>query len=376
MKSDALKVEFVDQHDLEGPRPCIVLCHRNLGDRLRSWLIAALPALVWLYLASLLTVLLLLHFGGDRWWLPTFMLFGPRWVYGLPLLVLVPAAAVLRRRMLVHLTIGTLILVGPIMGFRLDWYRPFAPSNGTIRVLTCNVKGKCTRNQALNELIENSKPDIVALQGCWDDVQIQWPAGWHVHQEEEFLIASRYRLTHNNADFRWRPPGHTSRLRILHCTIEAPQQEIDFASVHFLSPHEGLVAVVKRQTVLQPFRSPELVGTIEQRSQQSADAADWAERLSSSSVLAGDFNMPPDSRIYRRDWAGYRNAFSDAGMGFGYTEQRTVRGLSWGIRIDHILTGSGWRCRSCSLGPDIGSDHLPLLADLVPTNVASAAAAP
>ena len=36
----------------------------------------------------------------------------------------------------------------------------------------------------------------------------------------------------------------------------------------------------------------------------------------------------------------------------------------FGVRIDHVLTGDGWRCRRCWVGPDVGSDHLPLLADL------------
>ena len=75
--------------------------------------------------------------------------------------------------------------------------------------------------------------------------------------------------------------------------------------------------------------------------------------------------MPTDSCIYRRDWNDYRSAFSGAGLGFGYTERVRVRGLSWGVRIDHVLTGSSWRCRSCRVGADVGSDHLPLVADLV-----------
>ena len=35
------------------------------------------------------------------------------------------------------------------------------------------------------------------------------------------------------------------------------------------------------------------------------------------------------------------------------------------VRIDHILAGPGWRCGRCWVGPDVGSPHRPLLADLV-----------
>ncbi len=150
----------------------------------------AVGACVWLYLLAVLAVWLLIYFGGDRWWLCTVMLFGPWWIYGLPLLVLVPAAALLRRRLLLPLAASAIVLAGPIAGFRLPWGRLFAPTGPALRVLTCNVKGKCTDNKLLDELINTARPDVVALQGCWDEVRIRWPSGWHVVAEGELLIAS------------------------------------------------------------------------------------------------------------------------------------------------------------------------------------------
>src|SRR6516165_8233628 len=63
-------------------------------------------AIVWLYLALLLAMWLVLYFYGDSWWLATIMLFGPRWVCGLPLAVLVPAATIWRRRLLWPLAVS------------------------------------------------------------------------------------------------------------------------------------------------------------------------------------------------------------------------------------------------------------------------------
>ena len=143
------------------------------------------------------------------------------------------------------------------------------------------------------------------------------------------------------------------------------ERDIDFFSTHLLSPRDGLGVVLDRQTLLRPSEGPALTADIKQRSQESEDAESWVRRLSTSPILAGDFNMPTDSSIYRRDWAKYRNAFSDAGLGCGYTEWPRIRGFSWGVRIDHILTAGSWRPRRCWVGPDIGSDHLPLVADLV-----------
>jgi len=332
----------------------------------------AVMASTWFYIAALMAVWLLMRFGGDRWWFATVLLFGPRWVYGVPLVLLVPAAAVLRRRLLVPLAISTVLLIGPIAGFCLPWNRLLAPSGPAIRVLTCNVKGKCVDNEALEKLIAANRPDIVALQGCWGDVQIRWPAGWHSWREGELMIASPYPLIHRGADHYWQMPGHWPHIDMLLCGVQTPLQEIDFHCVHLNSPHDGIAAVIDRQTVLRPSNSAVLAAEIEQRSQESEDGARCAGNCPATTILAGDFNMPNNSSLYRRDWSGYRNAFSDAGCGFGYTEWRGIRGLSWGMRIDHVLAGSGWRCRSCWVGPDIGSDHLPLFADLVPIDAMSA----
>ena len=59
-----------------------------------------LAALQWLYLLGLVLIWLLLWFTTDRWWFSTMMAFGPRWIYPLPLAVLVPACLLLDRRAL------------------------------------------------------------------------------------------------------------------------------------------------------------------------------------------------------------------------------------------------------------------------------------
>ncbi len=152
-------------------------------------------ALVWFYVSLLLVAWLLLATGGDRWWFSTLILFGPRWLCVLPLVLLVPMAAIWRRGLLWPLALAAILAVGPIMGLCLPWARLGVPKGPALRVLTCNLKGHCHDNPALNELIRTAAPDIVALQGCWSDVRVAWPAGWQVCQEGETLIASRYRLS-------------------------------------------------------------------------------------------------------------------------------------------------------------------------------------
>ena len=86
------------------------------------------------------------------------------------------------------------------------------------------------------------------------------------------VVASRYPVHRAGADHRWQRPGHWPRTDVLHCTVEAPERDIDFYSVHLQSPHEGLATVLDRKTVLRPSRSLMLAAQIDQRRRESAAA--------------------------------------------------------------------------------------------------------
>jgi endonuclease/exonuclease/phosphatase (EEP) superfamily protein YafD len=86
------------------------------------------------------------------------------------------------------------------------------------------------------------------------------------------------------------------------------------------------------------------------------------DKVTSPVLVMGDFNTPPESAIFRRVWGRYTDAFASAGWGWGYTFF-TMRKIA--VRIDHILAGPGWYCERCWVGPDVGSPHRPLLAELI-----------
>lgn len=82
-------------------------------------------------------------------------------------------------------------------------------------------------------------------------------------------------------------------------------------------------------------------------------------------ILMGDLNMTQFQQPYRTLLAsGLRDAFADAGRGSGRTFPRR-RGrvpLIPTIRLDYIFHSDELTARDCWVGPDAGSDHLPLLA--------------
>jgi vancomycin resistance protein VanJ len=76
--------------------------------------------------------------------------------------------------------------------------------------------------------------------------------------------------------------------------------------------------------------------------------------------VAGDFNMPVESSIYRAHWGDLKNAFSTRGLGWGGSKK-----TSWhSVRIDHVVHNHSWRCIHAAVGPDVGSDHRPVFAVL------------
>jgi vancomycin resistance protein VanJ len=335
-----------------------------MESRIPKYIRFAVVYSAWLYLVAVTAVWMLMYWAGDRWWLATLILFGPRWVCALPLFVLVPAALWWHRRSLWPLAPAVAIVVWPLMGLCLPWGAVAGQEGPLLRVLSCNVKGKCRDNAALEVLIREALPDIVGLEGCWGEVQIDWPPGWNVVQEGEIIVASRFPLSDAGSVRGPQPPHHWPRVNQLRCVVDAPGGKIHFVAVHLPSPHNGISHVLDRATVIRPERSYVMDDEAVVREQASEAASRWADAVAESMILAGDFNMPVESPIYRSCWARFSNAFSRSGLGFGFTEWPTIRGWRFGIRIDHILLGPGWRARRCWVGPDIGSDHLPILADL------------
>ena len=311
----------------------------------------------WLYLAAVLMICVLLHATADHWWPGTLLMFGPRWVWALPLAVLAPAALAIRPRVLWHLLAALVLVVGPVMGFRLPWGRLLAEETGGpgVRVLTCNTHGGRLDARALAELIAETRPDVVALQE-WsgeNEAAVFGRGEWFVRTDNPLGLASRYPIRGAEALGYHELGGKGSVVRY---ELETPGGTLHFFNVHLASAREGLEAVLQTR-----WRGiPAVRANTALRWHESEVVSRWAGEVDGPVLLAGDFNMPTVSAIYRRHWGHYANAFSAAGLGTGYTKF-TPRS---GIRIDHVLAGPGWRCRRCWVGPDVGSDHRPVLADL------------
>lgn len=346
----------------EAVRPPHLTSRSSALARIAGWL-------CWTYAVGLVLALLALRMGGDRWWWATVLLFAPRWVWLLPLPAVAAAVLLWRRRTAWLLAAAALLAAWPMMGFCVPWRQVAALVHGDdswgnppVRVLTCNVGTNQLLPGAMETLIADERPDVITLQEKFDEDGIRRLLGpkWQVEVTPGILVATRYpivgrRIFTGSEAVAWRTVAIDYRM-------ETPAGPIDFVAVHLYTPRKGLEAIKDRRWAgVEGMRD-----NLARRDRESRDLRHWVNALEGPVILAGDMNLPDESAIFRRDWSDFADAFAAGGLGYGYTYGYTTSGKWYGIRIDHILAGAGFRVQRSWVGPHVGSDHRPVLAALEP----------
>jgi vancomycin resistance protein VanJ len=316
----------------------------------------------WAYLAAVLALWLVLG-QAETWWPATMLLFAPRWVFALPLAVLVPAALLARSRMIGVVAAAALVVAGPVSGFNVPWPRltSLAPTGKPFRVLTLNMHYSKADPAPFEELIAAVEPDVVAVQ--------EWPAsrksslktapGWYVNENPRLVLASRYPIR-AVADLGLE--SMSEQASVTRYELDTPVGPVHIFNLHLASNRQGI-----SDTIHENRDGPALVqANSDLRREQSEFVVAQAAGCPGPVLVVGDFNTPPESRIFARVWDGYTDAFSAAGWGYGYT----FIGAKTMVRIDHVLANRGWLCTGCRVGPSVGSPHRPVIADLVWTGTA------
>ena len=323
-----------------------------------------LSCATWAYLALTILAPILMYLAGDRWWPGTLLLFGPRWALALPLIPLLPLALWRKPGLIIPLVLGAVLVVGPFMGLRCSFSTPRTANKGLVRVLSCNVGGPGTDRESLARLIRESGADIVALQECARETALKALPGWTMVTEERLVVAARAPVTRTKGRRIMHPPSQWPRASALQCVIHLPEGDLTFSSIHLPSPRQGLSNLLDRDRLLNLSRIPLLKKETELRRRTAEEIEALLRAGALPAVVAGDFNMPVESAWYRRFWPAYTNAFSKAGFGYGFTEKIAIRGFEYRVRIDHILTRGDLVAEKCWVGMDVGSDHLPLFAEI------------
>ena len=324
----------------------------------------------WAHAAVVLVVLWLIRWVGDAWWGTTFLLFMPRWLFLLPLLVLAPAAGISRcfRHWVVQ-TAAALVVAGPLMQASLPLPRLFEsrPPGDLIRVATFNLGTEQVDFPALNRWLTSQRVDVICFQEGRLRLQKVFPEllgpGWFLNRER--TIASRFPIIaeleplkdESTSEGRYAAVLERARLRL------ASGREIAVASAHLPTIRPGFERLLARDIqglVLHVAWWGREMGRVLSMLAQASDVP---------MVVGGDFNMPSDDSTMAALRTSFRFAFEEAGWGYGYTRPAFH---PW-MRIDHLLTSPEWYVTRCQVGPDLGSDHLPLVADVLLPRVAEPA---
>jgi endonuclease/exonuclease/phosphatase (EEP) superfamily protein YafD len=245
-------------------------------------------------------------------------------------------------------------MIGPIMGMCLPWRAALASSTSgqPLRIITCNGHDQELDVKAFADFAAQAKPDIICLQVVDHKVvtALFGDGPWHIAGDGEHSLVSRFPIRKDNS------------LALSHVPfldrfdVETPNGVITILNVHLSSPHVAF----KSTLAGEPNASYKIDANNERRESELELLHVYMQEIHQPVILAGDFNTPIESPDFRYNLGSLSNAFSVAGFGFGWTYH--YGGTN--ARIDHILYTDDWQCRSCWVGPQVGSPHRPLIADL------------
>jgi endonuclease/exonuclease/phosphatase family metal-dependent hydrolase len=325
------------------------------------------------YLVTLLAIILALRYAGERWWVSTALLYLPRLGFALPLPFIVLLLLLGRRRWLLLTQLAALILLlFPLMGLRL----PGGPARHDgafhLRVASYNIATGPLGAEPILEDLRGTDADVILLQEAGENLYQALAAGltgYRVYLSGQFLIASRFPV-----DETIQPPaiqhrGKARSARFVCYRITTPGGPLQIFNVHPISPREalaelrgeGLKSEIESGRLLRGTASDKVMANTELRVQQLEMIAGDAHRSPAPVIIAGDTNLPTLSWALAHFLGDYRDGFSEAGSGFGWTFPAPRH--PW-MRIDRVLADPRFRVVGFRVIESPASDHFPVVADL------------
>jgi len=260
--------------------------------------------------------------------------------------VVVACAAALRERGYLDLaaiaTLAHLLTITPDLCRRPP---PLPVDGAALRVLVLNVHTESTGFDQVRRLIDDVRPDLIGLVEVdrrWLDAIAPAVAGYAGRLEQprgdNFGVAlyARQPLTGSIETLASPLPSAVARVTIDGATLEV-------ILVHPLPPMSQ-AALAAQGAELDAV-------------------ADRARRSTGPVVVMGDLNATPWSTPFRRLIA--RSGLCDSRAGFGVEASFPASSAVLRIPIDHLLASCAIGVRDRRIERDVGSDHLPVVLELV-----------
>ncbi|MGH8195796.1 MAG: endonuclease/exonuclease/phosphatase family protein [Woeseiaceae bacterium] len=216
----------------------------------------------------------------------------------------------------------------------------------SFRMLAANVNLRNNNYGPLRDLIADLRPDIVGLS----EVDREWA-------EALRELDYPYRILHTEDGAYGLALFSRLPLRELE---HSPYRQDGFQTAILAEVEIGGRGAT---FVLAHVRAPTSPAKTRLRNRQLEKLATLfrADR-NHDEILLGDLNVTPWSPYY--DVLESGTGIVNAARGIGYRPTWPTRPAFLRIPIDHCLLSEGLNVASIRTGPDIGSDHLPLIVDI------------
>ncbi|MBL8165862.1 MAG: endonuclease/exonuclease/phosphatase family protein [Anaerolineae bacterium] len=340
------------------------------------------PAFIWsasIYATMMLTYFVVRLIVTEGYWRVAFINSFSHW-FLLPVLLIFPAALLLR-------TWRTALGLLPVFAVAIAWFGPyftpkFRPASSgetTIRVLTLNMWVDNWSPPAVEEWIRSADADLVLLQEVPLDYSSDglpnlldaYPHQFNQVDDERSggdLILARVPIVETEF-VELNIPNLPPPLRVV---VETPGGRVAVYNVHldwpggygrsapaFMQPLFDRMGFLRNALGYNDFA----------RNLQIARLLERIDRDAYPVILGGDFNLSSFSPSYGLLHPRLHDSFREAGFGLGTSwPVAAARGMPGFVpplvRIDYIWHDARLRTLSAWQGPPVGSDHLPLLAEL------------
>jgi endonuclease/exonuclease/phosphatase (EEP) superfamily protein YafD len=314
---------------------------KETGQRLISALIAAV--------GYGLTAVTLLAFGGRFWTLDLMSHFRVQYVLALAVTLIALWFARLPRLHLAGPLAALLINLSLIAPY---WMPPVAasPTDGrALRLLAVNVQVGAGNEEAVVKLIETTTADIVVISELTPPLAARLAAlgDQYPHQLLDPYSSGGYFGIGLLSRVEWES---AAMIPLIRPDIPAIRAEIVVAGT--------AVTIWAAHTVppLNPYAH-------ELRGAQMGWLAQQIQAEETAVILMGDLNVSPFSRDFRL--LAQETGLRDTARGRGLPPTWRSSRYPWGIAIDHVMVSSEFQVVSHAVGPDIDSDHWPLIVDLI-----------
>lgn len=233
----------------------------------------------------------------------------------------------------------------------VPWTKDLKSSSNSFSILLFNVKMKNRKDEALLELINEKKPDLILVMevDTWWNKELKvlenrYPYSQHTINEVTYgmILFSKFPIEKIDVDYL-----NNKKVPSFETTISlAEGKNMSFHSVHPVPPTH--------------FKKlPDNAG------QQAAALEKLGNRIKDRkfpTIVAGDLNDVVWS--YVNELTNTENILYDVRVGRGFYNSYNAENIFMRWPLDHIFVTKEFRLKKLERLPNIGSDHFPIFVEL------------